>query len=157
MQHTFRERLIERGIKETKVHKGRQWVGIGLVIEPKKEERRDAVTDVTANSVNFLRISSCREFMENAVTSVTPAIKRDTSPVPTVPKDASDDVPPDIKRDISPSLVPVVPNDAPDYPTEPCSACGCDGFWLTDWGEWLCWRCHPKSEDDQITESGGVQ
>ena len=32
----------------------------------------------------------------------------------------------------------------PDYPTAPCHNCGGDDYWLTDWGQWLCSRCHPK-------------
>jgi hypothetical protein len=34
-------------------------------------------------------------------------------------------------------------DDSPDCPTKPCS-CGCGDYWLTDWNEWLCSRCHPK-------------
>lgn len=34
----------------------------------------------------------------------------------------------------------------PDYPTHPCHNCGCGDYWLTDWNEWLCSRCHPKPE-----------
>ncbi len=34
----------------------------------------------------------------------------------------------------------------PDYPTRPCHNCGCGDYWLTDWNEWLCSRCHPKPE-----------
>jgi len=32
--------------------------------------------------------------------------------------------------------------DPPDYP---CHICGCSDYWLTDWNEWLCSHCHPKS------------
>jgi len=32
----------------------------------------------------------------------------------------------------------------PANPDPACGACGCNDFWLTDWGKWLCWRCHPK-------------
>lgn len=32
----------------------------------------------------------------------------------------------------------------PDYPTYPCHNCGCGDYWLTDWNQWLCSRCHPK-------------
>jgi hypothetical protein len=30
-----------------------------------------------------------------------------------------------------------------DYPTKPCS-CGFRDYWLTEWNEWLCSRCHPR-------------
>lgn len=36
-------------------------------------------------------------------------------------------------------------DDIPEYPTAPCQ-CGCGDYWLTDWNEWLCSRCHPKPE-----------
>lgn len=35
-------------------------------------------------------------------------------------------------------------DDTPPYPTQPCPACGCGDFWLTDDNRWLCRRCHPK-------------
>jgi hypothetical protein len=34
-------------------------------------------------------------------------------------------------------------DDSPAPPTIPCS-CGYRDYWLTDWNEWLCSRCHPK-------------
>ena len=39
-----------------------------------------------------------------------------------------------------------------DYPTHPCSNCGCGDYWLREssqWGpaEWLCSRCHPKPSE----------
>jgi len=36
------------------------------------------------------------------------------------------------------------PDDMPDYPTHPCTVCGCDDYWLTDRNTWLCSRCHPR-------------
>ena len=41
-------------------------------------------------------------------------------------------------------------DDMPDYPHESCFACKGMDYWLTDWNEWLCSRCHPKP-------GGGVQ
>lgn len=35
-------------------------------------------------------------------------------------------------------------DDIPEYPTDYCPVCGCGDYWLTDWNEWLCSRCHPK-------------
>jgi hypothetical protein len=35
-------------------------------------------------------------------------------------------------------------DDYPDYPAYPCPACGSTDYWLTDWNEWLCSRCHPR-------------
>jgi len=44
---------------------------------------------------------------------------------------------------------PSPPGSLPDYPTYPCSICGCGDYWLREasrWGktEWLCSRCHSK-------------
>ena len=36
-----------------------------------------------------------------------------------------------------------IPNDSSSHPITPCH-CGCGDYWLTDWNEWLCSRCHPK-------------
>ena len=37
-------------------------------------------------------------------------------------------------------------DDVSGYPAHPCSICGCGDYWLTDWHQWLCSRCHPKPE-----------
>ena len=29
-------------------------------------------------------------------------------------------------------------------PIAPCSNCGCSDYWLTDWNQWQCSRCHPQ-------------
>ena len=34
----------------------------------------------------------------------------------------------------------------PDYPIHPCHNCGCPDYWLTDWNQWLCCRCHPEPQ-----------
>ncbi len=39
---------------------------------------------------------------------------------------------------------PPADDSTPDYPTHPCHNCGCGDYWLTDWNEWLCSKCHPK-------------
>jgi len=44
--------------------------------------------------------------------------------------------------------VPTCPNvpteDIPDYPIQPCPACGCGDYWRTDQNQWLCSECHPN-------------
>jgi putative DNA primase/helicase len=35
-------------------------------------------------------------------------------------------------------------SNVPDYPTQLCHNCGSGDYWLTDWNQWLCSRCHPK-------------
>ena len=44
---------------------------------------------------------------------------------------------------------PDVPSEEiPDYPNQPCCACGCGDYWLTDQNQWRCSRCHPKPEGE---------
>jgi hypothetical protein len=45
------------------------------------------------------------------------------------------------------SMPPPSGSDIPDYPTHPCHNCGNGDYWLTDWNQWLCSRCHPKPEE----------
>ncbi len=40
-----------------------------------------------------------------------------------------------------------LPEDIPDYPTHPCTTCGCGDYWLTDDNRWLCVRCHPRPQE----------
>jgi len=44
---------------------------------------------------------------------------------------------------------PPPPSDLPDYPTHPCPNCGSGDYWLTDWNQWLCSRCHPKPRGEE--------
>jgi putative DNA primase/helicase len=52
------------------------------------------------------------------------------------------------QENFSENPVPTRPDvplqDKPEYPTHPCSTCGCIDYWLTEWNDWLCARCHPK-------------
>ena len=43
-----------------------------------------------------------------------------------------------------PTCTNVPTEDIPDHPIQPCSACGCGDYWLTDQNQWLCSRCHPN-------------
>ncbi len=46
-----------------------------------------------------------------------------------------------------PTRPDVPPEDIPDYPSQPCCACGGGDYWLTDRNQWRCSRCHPKPEE----------
>lgn len=48
-----------------------------------------------------------------------------------------------------PSRPDVPTEDIPDYPCQPCLACGCDDYWLTDQNQWLCSQCHPNLEGNK--------
>ncbi|POZ58448.1 DNA primase/helicase, phage-associated [Dehalococcoides mccartyi] len=57
------------------------------------------------------------------------------------------------QKDFTANTVPPCPDvptqDMPEYPNRPCSGCGSTDFWLTDWNEWLCSRCHPDPAREQ--------
>jgi len=71
----------------------------------------------TANIVNNEAVNAF-SFKNKLVNTLTPLTDSDTPP-----HTPSDDI--------------------PDYPTAPCG-CGCGDYWLTDWNQWLCSRCHPE-------------
>jgi putative DNA primase/helicase len=120
-QRTFRARLIEKGITDSRTGGKRYWRGIRLRTDADNDVSGDKsdktsgglaseVTRVTEKSVKFLYKEKQKKFMENPVTVVTD----------------------------------VTNNDVPDPLIPPCSNCGSSDYWLTDWNEWLCSRCHPK-------------
>lgn len=56
------------------------------------------------------------------------------------------------QENFSENPVPTSPDvpteDIPDYPSQPCHACGCGDYWLTDRDQGRCSRCHPKPEGE---------
>ena len=76
-------------------------------------------------------IEKQEDFIENPVTFVTDVTDSEMPEfLPTAEDDARD----------------TLKGDELEYPTQPCYTCGCTDYWLTDWNQWLCSRCHPKPE-----------
>ena len=116
-QHTFKARLTEKGITESKSGSIRYWKGLTLksLVPNGTGNVPDLDTNGTTrteNSVKSLMREKQKNFTENPVQDVPVSQNKNT----------------------------------PDYPTHPCHNCGCGDYWLTDWNEWLCSRCHPKPE-----------
>ena len=114
-QRTFKVRLIEKGITESKSGSIRYWKGITLKspVPNGTENVPDSHTNGTTGtekSGKSLYKEKQKEFTENSAQNV-----------------------------------PVSQNEnVPAYPIHPCHNCGCGDYWLTDWNEWLCSCCHPK-------------
>jgi putative DNA primase/helicase len=139
-QRAFKARLTEKGITEGRNGKERYWRGIRLRAEADSKISGDKsdntlphlaseVTRVTEDSVKSLYKEKQGDFIENPVTFVTDVTDSEmTEFLPTAGDDARD----------------TLKGDDTEYPTQPCYICGCIDYWLTDWNQWLCSRCHPK-------------
>jgi putative DNA primase/helicase len=139
-QRAFKARLTEKGITEGRNGKERYWRGIRLRAEADSKISGDKsdntlphlaseVTRVTEDLVKSLYKEKQGDFIENPVTFVTDVTDSEMSEfLPTAGDDARD----------------TLKGDEPEYPTQPCYTCGCIDYWLTDWNQWLCSRCHPK-------------
>ncbi len=111
-QKTYRARLIERGITESKSGSTRYWRGIALSESEGQQGQLGQEGQMGQEITGNLHTKENQEnFSEN--------------PVPTRPDVPTEDIP-------------------PDYPSQPCSACGCGSYWLTEQNHWFCSRCHPK-------------
>ncbi len=113
-QRTFKTRLIEKDVTESKSGSIRYWNGITLKsLVPNGTEN---VPDLGTNGTTGTEKSGKSLYKEKQK-------KFSENPVQNVPMSQNDDI--------------------PDYPTHPCR-CGCSDFWLADWGQWVCSQCHPK-------------
>lgn len=119
-QRTFKARLVEKGITD---HKGtggqRCWRGIRLLTEQ----------DFSGKSGKT-----------NGNASVSGKKRQDLQENPLMKEKHKD-----FTADSAKNATNATDSDIPHYPTKPCR-CGCSDYWLTDWNQWLCSRCHPKPE-----------
>jgi len=118
-QRTFKARLFERGIIDGKSGSTRCWKGITL--KSLVPHGMGNVPDLNTEGTTGT---------EKSVKSLYRGKQKNFT------ENSVQNVPVSQKSDI------------PHYPTPPCPNCGCGDYWLTDWNEWLCSRCHPKPEGD---------
>ena len=119
-QKTLKTRLKERGITEGKSGRVRYWRGIGL-----SEGHEEKVGQVGQDD---------RVFPES------PYMKGDTGKVPGKTAPSCPSCPNGNKSKVADA-------DIPDYPTHPCTICGCGDYWLSNDNRWLCARCHPRPQE----------
>lgn len=151
-QRTFKARLTEKGINDSKSGSIRYWRGITLrsLVPNGTQNVPDSNTNgttTTQKSGNSLMKGKQKNSTENPVQDVPVSQNDNTSDYPghPCPKCGKDEwaVAPDGRHYYCDSCDYLLPN--PGETFMPCR-CGCNDKWQTPWGEQLCMRCHPRPE-----------
>jgi len=139
-QKTLRTRLMERGITESKSMSIRYWRGIGLSEGQEENEGQKGQKGQKGQERRFFPESPIREEIQGKISG------KSVCAVPSVPGNTKRG---ELGKDNLSEATPADPWDGmPDYPKEPCYACGGSDFW-SDFANkrFVCQHCHPKPQE----------
>lgn len=115
---TFKHRLVERGIGDSRVGKHRLWRGIRLTTED--DDKSDKLEVLPYKPLH-------KENTEEKVGEVVQSVTSKLIGKQNVTK-------------VTPS------GDISDYPAEPCKVCRGTDYWLSENDKWCCQKCHPEPQ-----------